>query len=187
MSSNLWLGSIVSDSLILSVYSIFSARSEGAIDRIMPRRRHIVTVSFMPRQEGRYEAVLELKFHNHMRKTDFVIRRTLSGRAKRPANEQRRQQNGFSRAPRSRPIARQGIQSSDSTDDEDENEEVLDSGISVSYEEGLDVGIVERRRPNGPFATATASLTIKLTAGFPAVTFLEERIRTGDGSDPGCV
>lgn len=153
----------------------------------MPRRRHIVTVSFVPRQEGRYEAVLELKFHNHKHKTDFVIRRTLSGRAKRPANELGRQQNGFARAPRSRPITRRGVQSSVSTDDEDEKEEVLDSGISVSDEEGLDVGIVERRRPNGPFATATASLTIKLTAGFPAVSFLEERIRTWDGSDPGCV
>jgi hypothetical protein len=141
----------------------------------------------MPRQEGRCEAVLELKFHNHERKADFVIRRTLSGWAKRPANELGRQQNGFARAPRSRPINRRGVQSSVSTDDEDEGEELLDSGISVSDEEGLDVGIVERRRPNGPFATATASLTIKLAAEFPAVTFLEEKVRTSDGSDPGCV
>jgi len=153
----------------------------------MPNRRHIVTVSFMPRQEGRCEAVLELKFHNHNRKTDFVIRRTLSGSAKRPTNDLRRQPSGFARAPRSRPINRRGIQSSVSTDDEDEGEELLDSGISVSDEEGLDVGIVERRRPNGPFATATASLTIKLAAESPAVTFLEERIRSSDGCDPGCV
>jgi hypothetical protein len=153
----------------------------------MPKRRHIVTVSFMPRQEGRCEAVLELKFHDHKRKTDFMIRRTLSGWAKRPTNELGRQQNGFARALRSRPINRRGVQSIVSTDDEEEGEELLDSGISVSDEDGLDVGIVERRRPNGPFATATASLTIKLAAGFPAVTFLEERIRTSDGSDPGCV
>jgi hypothetical protein len=105
----------------------------------------------------------------------------------RPTNELGRQQNGFARALRSRPVNRRGVQSSVSTDDEEEGEELLDSGISVSDEEGLDVGIVERRRPNGPFATATALLTIKLAAGFPAVTFLEERIRTSDGSDPGCV
>jgi hypothetical protein len=153
----------------------------------MPNRRHIVTVSFMPRQEGRCEVVLELKFHDHMHRTDFVIRRTLSGWARRPTNELGRQRNGFARASRSRPINRRGVHSSVSTDDDEEGEELLDIGISVSDEEGLDVGIVERRRPNGPFATATASLTIKLAAGFPAVTFLEERVRTSDGSDPGCV
>ena len=153
----------------------------------MPKRRHIVTVSFMPRQEGHHEAVLELKFHDHKRKTDFVIRRTLSGWAKRPTNELGRQQNGFPRSLRSRPINLRGVHSSVSTDDEEEGEELLDNGISVSDEEGLDIGIVERRRPNGPFATATASLTIKLAAGFPDVTFLEEKIRTSDGSDPGCV
>lgn len=187
MSLNLWLGYIVSHSLIPSVHSTFSAQFEGDTDRILPRRRHIVTVSFMPRQEGRCDAVLELKFHNHKRKTDFVIRRTLSGWAKRPTDDLRRQQNGSTRALQSRPIIRRGAHSSDSTDDEEEGEELSDIGISVSDEEGLDVGIVERRRPNGPFATANASLTIKLATGFPAVTFLEERVRTWDGSDPGCV
>ncbi len=146
-----------------------------------------MTVSYMPRQEGRCEAVLELKFHNHKRKADFVIRRTLSGWAKRPNNELGRHQNGFARALRSRPINRQGIHSSVSTDDEEEGEELSDIGISVSGEEGVDVGIVERRRPNGPFATATALLAIKLAAGSPAVTFLRERVSTSDGCDPGCV
>lgn len=153
----------------------------------MLSRRYTVTVSFIPQQEGRCEAVLELKFRDHKRKMDFMIRRTLSGWAKRPTNELGRQQNRFARAPPSRPINRRGFHSSVSTDDEEEGEELLDSGISVSDEEGLDVGIVERRRPNGPFATATVSLTIKLAAGFPAVTFLEERIRTSDGCESGCV
>lgn len=170
-----------------SVTDTFSARFEGDTRRIMPNRRHIVTVSFMPRHEGRCEAVIELKFHDHNRKMDFMIRRTLSGWAKRPTNELGRQRNGFARAPRSRPINRRGVHSTVSTDDEEEGEEILDSGISVSDEEGLDVGIVERRRPNGPFATATVSLTIKLAAGFPAVTFLEERVRTSDGCDPGFI
>jgi hypothetical protein len=170
----------------LLVHRTFSARFEGDTRRIIPKQRHIVTVSFMPRQEGRCEAVLELKFHDHKRKADFVIRRTLSGWAKQPTAELGRQQNGSARTLRSRPMNRRVFLSSVSTDDEEEGE-LMGSGISVSDEEGLDVGIVERRRPNGPFATATDALTIKLAAGFPAVTFLEERIKTSDGSDPGCV
>jgi hypothetical protein len=81
-----------------------------------------------------------------------------------------------------------GDHSSVSTDDEEEEEEgLLDTGISVSDEEGLNLGIVERRRQNGPFSTATSPLTIKLADGFPAVTFHEERIKTSDGSDSACV
>jgi hypothetical protein len=65
-----------------------------------------------------------------------------------------------------------GDHSSVSTDDEEEEEEELsDTGISVSDEEGLNVGIVERRRPNGPFATATFSLSIKVDRGFPGCDF----------------
>ncbi len=146
-----------------------------------------MTVSFMPRQEGRCEAVLDLKFHDQKRKADFVIKRTLSGSAKQPINGPGHHQNGFARALLSRPIYRRGSYSSVSSDDEEEGEELLDTSISVSHEEGLDIGIVERRRPNGPFATATALLTIKLAHDSPAVTFLEERIRTSDGCDSGCV
>jgi hypothetical protein len=80
-----------------------------------------------------------------------------------------------------------GDHSSVSTDDEEDGDELLDTGISVSDEEGLNVGIVERKRRNGPFATATSSLTIKLAGGFPDVTFLEERIKASDGSNPPCV
>jgi hypothetical protein len=145
-----------------------------------------VTVSFTPRREGRCEAALELQFRDHKRKVDFVIRRTVSGRAKRPTNEQGRHQNGSARALQSRPI--NGWGGNHSTDDEEEEgEELLDTGISVSDEEGLDVGIVERKRPHGPFATTTSLFTIKMADGFPAMTFLEERIRTSDGSDSACV
>ena len=69
-------------------------------------------------------------------------------------------------------------------------EELLDSdgtGISVSHARGLDFGIVERKRPNGPFATPSSLLTIKHEDGFPAVNFAKERTRTLDGSDPECV
>ena len=185
MSLNLWLGSSVSH----SVHSTFSAQFGGNPIQITPKRRHIVTLSFTPEQEGLCEAALELKFHDHKRKVDFIIRRTLSGRAKRPINGQGRDQIGPAPTLPSRPINGWGRDhSSDSTDDEEEEwGELSDTGISVSDEEGLNFGIVERRRPRGPFATGTSLLTIKLADSFPAVTFLEERIGTSDGSDSACV
>jgi hypothetical protein len=146
------------------------------------------TVSFMPRREGRCGAALELKFHDHKRKMDFVIRRTLSGWAKRPANGELPLQTRSAPGLQSPLInGLGGDHSSVSTDDEEEEEQLSDTGISVSDEEGLNVGIVERRRPNGPFAIATSSLSIKLTEDFPAVTFLEENIRTWDRSDSAYV
>jgi hypothetical protein len=69
-------------------------------------------------------------------------------------------------------------------------EELLDSddtGISVSHEDGINFGIVERKRPNGPFATPSSVLTIKHANGFSAVTFVKESTKTLDGSDPECV
>jgi hypothetical protein len=174
--------------LTLSICSTFSAQLEGDTNRITPGRRHIVTVSFMPRREGLCEATLELKFHDHKRKVDFVIRRTLSGWAKRPTNGQGRHQIGSARALQSRPINGWGADhSSVSTDDEEEEGELSDTGISVSDDKGLDFHIVERRRLNGPFATETSSLTIKVANGFPAMIFLEERVRTSDGGDSACV
>ena len=154
-------------SLILLVHSIFSAQFEGESNKITPKGRHILNISFMPRQEGLSGAALELKFHDHKRKMDFVIMRTLSGWAK----------NGWG-----------GDRSNVSMDVEDEEgEELSDTGISVSDEEGLNVGIVERRRPDGLFATATSLLSIKLADSFPAVTFLEEKISKLDRSDSAYV
>ena len=68
-----------------------------------------------------------------------------------------------------------------------DDRELLDSdgtGITVSHAHGLDFGIVERKRPNGPFATPSSVLTIKHADGFPVVTFVKERTRTLNGSDP---
>jgi len=72
----------------------------------------------------------------------------------------------------------------------DEEEIFLDSagtGISISHEDGLDFGIVERKRPNGPFATPSSLLTIELAAGFPSATFVKEKTRILRGGDPECV
>jgi hypothetical protein len=109
---------------------------------------------------------------------------------KRPVNGQvERNQTWSAPALQSGPINGSGSDhSSVSTDDEEEEgEELSDTGISISDEEGLNVGIVERRRPNGSFATATSLLTITLADDFPAVTFLEERIRTSDRNESACV
>jgi hypothetical protein len=179
--------------LILSVHSTFSARFEGDTYRITPGSRHIVTVSFMPLQEGFCEAALELKFYDHKRKLDFVIRRTLSGYARRAANGQGRDQFGSAHALQPRPINGGGVDpwgnhSSVSTNDEQgEGEELSDTGISISDGAMLNFGIVERRHPNGPFATATSLLTIKLADSSPAMTLLGGKIRTSDGSDSACV
>jgi helicase MOV-10 len=72
----------------------------------------------------------------------------------------------------------------------DEKEEFMDSdgtGISVSHEDGLDFGIVERKRTNGPFATPSRLLIIERAYDYPAVTFVKEKTGTSDGSDPECV
>jgi len=151
---------------------------------IQPRQRHIVPISFHPGREGLCEAALELTFHHHKRKVDFVVNRTLSGWARRQPSGQERHENGSAAAPQPQQIDNWGVD--DTSVYSDEEEELWDSegtGISVSSEDGLDFGMVERKRPNGPFATATISLTIKLEDGFSAITFLNERIKTGDGSD----
>jgi hypothetical protein len=71
----------------------------------------------------------------------------------------------------------------------DEEEELLDSdetGISVSHEDGLDFCVVERKRRNGRFEIPSSLLTIRLADGFSAMTFVKERMKTSDGSNPGC-
>jgi hypothetical protein len=165
----------------------FSAQLEGSSTVIKPGKRYIVTVSYAPRREGPCEAALELIFRDHRRNLDFAVRRTLSGWSRRRTNGEEHNQNGSTRVLRSQPINNQG-DGDDSDVFTDEEEEYLDSddtGIFVSEEEGLNMGIVERRRPNGPFATASASIVIRLSDGFPSVTFLNERIKTSDGSDSG--
>jgi hypothetical protein len=154
----------------------------------------MVIVSFTPRKGGRYEAVLELIFHNHKRKVDFVAKRTLTGWADRSTSGKGYYQKRFTRNPVTvfRPINDVGDPSHDRDggDSVAEGEKFIDSdgtGISVSHEDGLDFGIVERKRPDGPFLTPSSLLTIKLEYGVPAVTFIKERTRTLDGSDPECV
>ena len=57
------------------------------------------------------------------------------------------------------------------------------TGISVSDEDGVDLGIVKRDGLSGPFATSSSLITISQARGFPAVTFVEAKIRSWEGSD----
>jgi hypothetical protein len=167
----------------------FSAQLEGDSRWFEDDQHRRVTVSFTPRREGLYEAILELTLRDHVRGEDFVIKRTLSGRAARLAGGQGDRKNVSAHNTASQPPINEGADSRTRIPSYEE-EELLDSdgtGVSVSPAHDLDFGIVERKRPNGPFATPSSLLTIKLADGFPAVTFIKERTRTLEGSDPECV
>jgi hypothetical protein len=142
----------------------------------------IVTVCFTPQREGLCEAVLELTCCDHKHKADFVVKRTLSGRAKQPAGVQGHLQLEY--------LPNTGVQPLDDQVDDyarvPADEELLDNdgtGISVSHPDGLDFGIVERLRRNGPFAISSSLLTIKHEDNFPAVEFVLGRTKTSDGND----
>lgn len=169
-------------SLIYSTYSWFSTRFEGDSQWIKYDHQNTVTVRFTPQREGLCEAVLELIFCDHKHEVDFVIKRSLSGRAKQPASRQGPLILEYAPNTASQPI-------NDRVDDGPRilvDEEFLDcdgTGISVSHADGLDFGIIERKRPNGPFAIPSSLLTIKHEDDFPAVKFIKGRTKATDGSD----
>lgn len=145
--------------------SIFSAQLDGGSKWIKPRRQRTITLSFSPQQIGDYEAVLELIFCDRKRKVNFIIERVLRGFANEPVGDWADDHASLS------------------TDEEEELPDGDGTGISVSDEEGVNFGIVERRRQNGPFTTPSSSLTINLAEGFPVVTFVKAKIRSPDGRD----
>ncbi|KAH9041521.1 hypothetical protein EDB83DRAFT_1628207 [Lactarius deliciosus] len=124
---------------------------------------------------------LQITFNDSMQLSDrkFVVLRELCGRAT------------LSGSHVGDPHPREPSPRSDLADDDaalstEEREILLDSqgtGISVSDEEGVNFGIVERNGLNGPFGAPSLSVTIDHAKGFPAVTFVEARIRSWDGSD----
>ena len=154
---------------------------------IEPKEMRIVSVTFMPGQGGLYEAVLELTFHDHKRNADFIVKRTLTGWAGRPTSGEGHHSNKSTLNPGVRPIKDDTNYNGEHSVDEEEYLDSDGTGITVSHDDGLDFGIVERKRPNGPFATPSSLLTFELAAGFSSVTFVKEKSRTLDGSDPECV
>ncbi|KAH9000980.1 P-loop containing nucleoside triphosphate hydrolase protein [Lactarius hatsudake] len=156
-----------------SVASIFSAQLVGNSKWIKPKRQRTITLTFTPQQAGNYEAVLELTFYDRTRRANFVVERKLRGVAEEPISD---------------PVTDWADDyASLSTDEEEELPDGDGTGISVSDEDGVNFGIVERKRRNGPFATPSSSLTINLAEGFPAVTFVKAKIRSLDGNDSGFI
>jgi hypothetical protein len=145
--------------------SIFSAQLEGDSKWIKPKCQRTITVAFSPQQVGNYEAVLDLTFCDRKRKVNFVIERTLRGFAEEPVGDWADDYASLS------------------TDEDEELPDGDGTAISVSDEDGVNFGIVERTRRNGPFATPSSSLTINLAEELPAVTFVKARIRSLHGSD----
>lgn len=113
-----------------------------------------------------------------------MVKRKLIGRAKQPQAAGLRRLLQLEYTPKTVPQPTNG-----QVDDDPRilvDEEFLDcdgTGISVSHADGLDFGIVERKRPNGPFATPSSLLTIKHEDDFPAVRFIKGRIKATDRSD----
>lgn len=171
-------------SLICSTHSWFSARFEGDSQYIKYKHQNTVTVRFAPQREGLCEAVLELIFCDHKHDAEFVVKRKLIGRAKQPAGGQRLLLLEYTPNTTRQPINHRVNDDPRIPVDED----LLDcdgTGISVSHADGLDFGIVERKRTNGLFATPSSLLTIKYEEDFPPVKFIKGRTKAIDGSDRG--
>jgi hypothetical protein len=195
-------------SLIFSTRSRFSA--QGDSQRIKYDHQNTVTVCFTPQREGLHEAVLELHFYDHKHKVYFMVKRKLIGRAtiKQPTGGRRRRGDDKEAQKAGQPPSSSRLEGrlaypiqleytpntapqpiNDRVDDDPRilvDEEFLDcdgTGISVSRADGLDFGIVERKRPNGPFATPSSLLTIKHDDDFPAMKFIKGRTKPTDRSD----
>lgn len=125
---------------------------------------------------------LRIAFSNRTRSKgkEFVVLRELRGRATLPSLH-------VGSAPPRKFLPRSSRVNDHaalSTWEDDELPDGQGTGISVSNGDGVDFGIVEREGLNGPFATASSSVTIThAKKGFPAVTFVEARIRSWDGSN----
>ncbi|KAI9462824.1 P-loop containing nucleoside triphosphate hydrolase protein [Lactarius psammicola] len=144
-----------------------------------PRR---ILVSFQASHAGTFRTCLQIVFDNNTQLSassgKFVVFRELRGRATLPGSHIG---STHSREPFPR-SNRVDDHATLSTEEEDVLPDCRGTGISVSNEDGVDFGIVERDGINGLFA-ALSSVTINHAEGFPAVNFVEARIRSWDGSD----
>ena len=153
--------------------------SAAVVRRRKPRR---ILVSFQPPYAGTFRMSLRIAFSD---KTppggqEFAVSRELRGRA-----TLRSRHVGNAHPPESFPRSNQ-VNDSAALSAEEEDV-LLDSeegtGISVSDEDGVDLGIVKRNGLNGPFDTSSSSITISHARSFPAVTFVGAKISSWEGSD----
>jgi hypothetical protein len=162
------------------IHISFSARLEGDSKVLKPNQCRIITVSFTPRQRGVYGAVLELRFYDHKRSAEFIVKRILTGLAMRSSGGKGDHQNESARNAGSRLI-------NDCADDHTkvpayDDGELLDSdgtGTTVSHAQGFSV---ESPQSNEPFPTQTKDLIITKSSTIPFVSFAAARVYSLDTS-----
>src|SRR6266404_2196948 len=159
---------------LLGSFEVSLPGETSVVRRRKPRR---VLVSFQPPHAGTFHMFLDIIFNDSSvpSEAEFVVRRELRGRAvpsSHVGNPGRR-------------LLIPGINRVDDHASRSTEDVLLDSqgsGISVSHEGGVDFGIVDCNGLNGRFE-GSAWVTIDHAVGFPAVTFVEARIISLDGSD----
>ncbi|KAF8267997.1 P-loop containing nucleoside triphosphate hydrolase protein [Lactarius quietus] len=152
---------------------------ETSVVRQKKSRR--IFVSFQAPHAGTFRVSLHLVFCDNSQPSgeEFVIVRKLRGSASLPVS------HVGSAHPQVSSPGRDRV--NDHAAPFPEEEDVLPdsdgTGISVSDEDGVDFGIVKRNGLNGPFHPSSSSVTISHARGFPAVNFVEARIRSWEGSE----
>jgi hypothetical protein len=153
--------------------------SEAVVLWNEPRK---ILVSFQAPHAGTFCMCLQIEFQDNTRLSGrrFVALRELRGCATLPGSHVE------GAHPREPSPEGDGVEDHAPffTEEEDMLPDSQGTGISVSDEDGVDFGIVEREGLNGSFPAPSFSITIKLAKGSPAVTFVEAKIRSLDGSDP---
>ncbi|KAH9005655.1 P-loop containing nucleoside triphosphate hydrolase protein [Lactarius hatsudake] len=160
--------------------SYFTVSWSGDTPVVRQKKPRRLLVSFHAPFVGTFRIFLQIVFSDNTRPSsrEFVILRELRGRATLPGR------HVDSARPR-KSLPRISLVDDDTTLSTEEESAFLDGqeiGISVSDKDGVDFGIVGRNCLNGPFDTSSSSVTILHAEGFPAVTFVEGRIRSWDGS-----
>lgn len=158
--------------------SCFTVSVSGEVVSWQEPRR--IFVSFQAPHAGTFRMCLQIVLNDNTRLSGrkFVILREVRGHATLPGSHVGSAHH------------RESFSGSNRVDDSaavfTEEEVLRDSqgtGISVSDDDGVDFGIVERNGLNGQFDTLSFSVTINHAEDFPAVTFVEARIRSLDGDD----
>ncbi|KAI9462823.1 hypothetical protein BJY52DRAFT_1415043 [Lactarius psammicola] len=160
--------------------SCFTVSLSGETPVVRQKKPRRILVSFQAPHAGTFRMSLEIVFSDNTRPSskEFVMLRELRG-PRYPPGRHVGSAHPRKSFPRSNLVDDHATLS---TGEEDGFRDNQGTGISVSDEDGVDFGVVGRNGLNGPFDTSSSSVTINHAKGFPAVTFVEARIRPRDGS-----
>ncbi|KAH9035955.1 hypothetical protein EDB84DRAFT_1201760 [Lactarius hengduanensis] len=138
-----------------------------------------IFVSFQAPDAGTFRACLQITLNDNAQpgSRKFVVLRELCGHATLGSHVGAHPSEPF---PRSNLVDDHAVLS---TEEVDVLPDSQGTGISVSNDDGVDFGIVEREDLNGPFAAQPSSVIINHAKDLPVVTFVEARIRSLDGSN----